>query len=102
MRVCDRSGSVLRTGPGEIRVKSVTEGYLFSMGSYPLSGHQRLALRCELVGGITQLIGTPVADALAKAMLSVQQYLCRAARGIRGGIHMSAEIHRKVVAEAVA
>jgi hypothetical protein len=51
VRVYDRSGSVLRTGPGEIRVKSVNGGYLFSTGSYPLSGHQKPALRCELLGG---------------------------------------------------
>jgi hypothetical protein len=53
-------------------------------------------------GVASQLIGTPVADAPAKAGLSVQQHPYRAVRGIRGGIHRSAEIHRKVVAEVVA
>ena len=63
---------VLRTGPGEIGVKSVNGGYLFSTGSYLLSSHQRLALRCELVGGITSLIGTPVADVLLFVSVCVQ------------------------------
>ncbi|PXF57560.1 MAG: hypothetical protein C4B59_14935 [Candidatus Methanogaster sp.] len=64
---------VLRTGHGdEIRVKSMNGVYLFSTGSYPSSSHQRLALRCELVDGITSLIGTPVADVLLFVSVCVQ------------------------------
>ncbi len=43
----------------------------------------------------SQLISTLVVDAPDKAGLSVQQYPCRAVRGIRGGIHRLAEIHKK-------
>ncbi|MEA1944845.1 MAG: DUF166 family protein [Euryarchaeota archaeon] len=50
----------------------------------------------------SQLIGTPIADAPAKAGLLVQQYPCRAVRGTRGGIHRSAAIHKKAVEAALA
>ncbi|MHC1575180.1 MAG: DUF166 domain-containing protein [Candidatus Methanogasteraceae archaeon] len=50
----------------------------------------------------SQLIGTPVADAPGRAGLLVQQYPCRAVRGTRGGIHRSAELHKKAVEEALA
>ena len=50
----------------------------------------------------SQLAGTPVADAPARAGLLVQQYPCRAVRGTRGGIHRSAAIHKKAVEDALA
>ncbi len=50
----------------------------------------------------SQLPGTPVADAPAKARLLAGQYLCRALRGTRCGIHRSAEIHKKAVEAALA
>ena len=50
----------------------------------------------------SQLVGTPVADAPSKAGLLVQQYPCRAVRGTRGGIHRSAEIHKKAFEAALA
>jgi len=50
----------------------------------------------------SQLVGTPVAEAPSKAGLLVQQYPCRAVRGTRGGIHRSAEIHKKAVLAALA
>ncbi len=49
----------------------------------------------------SQLPGTPVADAPAKAGLLTGQYPCRAVRGTRGGIHRSAEIHKKAVEAAL-
>ena len=48
------------------------------------------------------MIGTPVADAPDKTGLSVWWYPYRAVSGIRGGIHRSAEIHKKTVEGAVA
>ena len=48
------------------------------------------------------MIGTLVVDAPDNAGFSVQKYPCRAVRGIRGGIHRSAEIHKKAVVDAVA
>ena len=77
-------------------MKSVTGGYLFSTD--PL----RCCKVAPVFGVASQLISTTVADAPDKAGLSAQQYPCRAVRGIRGGIHRSAEIHRKVVMAAVA
>ena len=50
----------------------------------------------------SQLPGTPVADAPAKAGLLAGQYPCRAVRGTRGGIHRSSEIHKKAVEAALA
>jgi len=50
----------------------------------------------------SQLVGTPVADAPARAGLLVQQYPCRAVRGTRAGIHRSAELHKKAVEAALA
>ncbi len=49
----------------------------------------------------SQLPGTPVAEAPAKAGLLAGQYPCRAVRGTRGGIHRSAEIHKKAVEAAL-
>ncbi len=43
------------------------------------------------------LAGTDVEDAPSKAGLIVQQYPCRAVRGIRGGIHKAAELHKKAL-----
>ena len=40
------------------------------------------------------LIGVSVDDAPAKAGLLVQQYPCRAQRGMKGGIHKAAELHK--------
>jgi len=49
----------------------------------------------------THVIGTPVEDAPARAGLLIQQYPCRAVRGQEGGIHKSAEIHKKAMEEAL-
>ncbi len=43
------------------------------------------------------LTGTGMEDAPSKAGLIVQQYPCRAVRGIRGGIHKAAELHKKAL-----
>ncbi len=43
------------------------------------------------------LIGTGIEDAPARAGLLVQQYPCRAVRGIKGGIHKAGELHKKAV-----
>ena len=48
-----------------------------------------------------ELIGTQIEDAPAKAGLLIQQYPCRAVRGTLGGIHESAEIHKKAVTAAI-
>ncbi|MBN2110037.1 MAG: DUF166 domain-containing protein [Methanosarcinaceae archaeon] len=48
-----------------------------------------------------KLIGTKVEDAPARAGLLIQQYPCRAVRGTLGGIHKSAEIHKKTVEKAI-
>jgi hypothetical protein len=47
------------------------------------------------------LVGTGKKDAPARAGLLMQQYPCRALRGIRGGIHRAAEIHKKAVETAL-
>lgn len=47
------------------------------------------------------LLGLDMKDAPARAGLLVQQYPCRAQRGIRGGIHKAAEIHKKTVEKAL-
>jgi len=49
-----------------------------------------------------KLIGMPVSDAPARAELLIQQYPCRAVRGNTGGIHESAQIHKKEVERALA
>ncbi len=49
----------------------------------------------------TKIIGIPVEDAPAKAGLLIQQYPCRAVRGQEGGIHKSAEIHKKAMEDAL-
>jgi hypothetical protein len=43
------------------------------------------------------LAGASIKDAPAKAGLLVQQYPCRALRGIKGGIHKAGELHKKAV-----
>lgn len=48
-----------------------------------------------------KLIGIPVNDAPARAGLLIQQYPCRAVRGKLGGIHESAQIHKKAVEQAL-
>ncbi|MDD5474646.1 MAG: DUF166 domain-containing protein [Candidatus Methanoperedens sp.] len=48
------------------------------------------------------LVGTSVEDAPGKAGLLVQQYPCRALRGIKGGIHKAAKLHKKAVENALA
>ncbi|MDK2893032.1 DUF166 domain-containing protein [Methanohalophilus sp.] len=49
----------------------------------------------------SNIIGTPVKDAPARAGLLIQQYPCRAVRGQEGGIHKSAEIHKKEMEAAL-
>lgn len=48
------------------------------------------------------LVGVSVKDAPGKAGLLVQQYPCRAVRGIKGGIHKAGELHKKAVENALA
>jgi hypothetical protein len=43
------------------------------------------------------LVGAGIKDAPAKAGLLVQQYPCRAVRGVKGGIHKAGELHKKAV-----
>lgn len=47
------------------------------------------------------LVGTGVHEAPAKAGLLVQRYPCRAVRGIKGGIHKAAELHKRAVENAL-
>lgn len=47
------------------------------------------------------LAGVSEKDAPAKAGLLVQQYPCRALRGISGGIHKAAELHKRAVEETL-
>jgi len=46
------------------------------------------------------LSGVKLEEAPAKAGLLVQQYPCRAQRGIRGGIHKAAELHKRAIETA--
>lgn len=48
------------------------------------------------------LAGASIKDAPGKAGLIVQQYPCRAVRGIKGGIHKAGELHKKAVENALA
>lgn len=48
-----------------------------------------------------KLIGTNVEDAPSYAGLLIQQYPCRAVRGNKGGIHESAELHKKAVEKSL-
>ncbi|MEA3293710.1 MAG: DUF166 domain-containing protein [Euryarchaeota archaeon] len=48
-----------------------------------------------------QLKGVLVDEAPAKAGLLIQQYPCRAIRGTLGGIHRSAQLHKKAVEDAI-
>ena len=47
------------------------------------------------------LVGTSITDAPGRAGLLVQQYPCRALRGIKGGIHKAAQLHKKAVETAL-
>jgi hypothetical protein len=47
------------------------------------------------------IVGTPIADASSRAGLIIQQYPCRAVRGRDGGIHKSAEVHKKAMEQAL-
>ncbi|MCX9013577.1 MAG: DUF166 domain-containing protein [Candidatus Methanoperedens sp.] len=47
------------------------------------------------------LAGIKLEDAPAKAGLLIQQYPCRAVRGIKGGIHKAAELHKRAVENAL-
>ncbi len=47
------------------------------------------------------IVGIKAEEAPAKAGLLVQQYPCRALRGIKGGIHKAAELHKKAVEKAL-
>ncbi|MBU3967029.1 MAG: DUF166 domain-containing protein [Euryarchaeota archaeon] len=47
------------------------------------------------------LVGSDVKDAPARAGLLVQQYPCRAQRGIKGGIHKAAQLHKNAVEKAL-
>ena len=47
------------------------------------------------------LVGIGAKDAPVRAGLLVQQYPCRALRGIKGGIHKAAELHKKAVETAL-
>ncbi len=47
------------------------------------------------------LAGARIKDAPAKAGLLVQQYPCRALRGIKGGIHKAAQLHKRAVEKAL-
>jgi hypothetical protein len=62
-------------------------------------------IRCAPCGSTqhmaTGLIGESVKDAPLHAGLLVQQYPCRAVRGIRGGIHKAAELHKKAVEKSL-
>ncbi len=75
---------------GEIRVKSVPWGLSVQHGVISAVRVIRGSPCGASLWAALQLIDTPVADAPAKAGLSVQQYPCRAVRGIRGGIHKKA------------
>ncbi len=47
------------------------------------------------------LVGIKIQDAPARAGLLVQQYPCRALRGIKGGIHKAAQFHKEAVESAI-
>ncbi len=47
------------------------------------------------------LVGASTQDAPGRAGLLVQQYPCRAVRGIKGGIHKAGELHKKAVEMAL-
>ncbi len=47
------------------------------------------------------IVGINKEEAPSRAGLLVQQYPCRALRGIRGGIHKAAELHKKAVEKAL-
>lgn len=48
-----------------------------------------------------KLVSTNIEDAPSYAGLLIQQYPCRAVRGNKGGIHESAELHKKAVERAL-
>lgn len=47
------------------------------------------------------ILGASIEEAPSKAGLLVQTYPCRASRGIRGGIHLAADVHKRAVEEAL-
>jgi hypothetical protein len=47
------------------------------------------------------LLGSKADEAPAKGGLLVQQYPCRALRGIKGGIHKAAKLHKEAVEKAL-
>lgn len=47
------------------------------------------------------LLGVPVREAPSRAGLSVQHYPCRAERGTKKGIHISARLHKKAIEDAI-
>lgn len=47
------------------------------------------------------LSGVNIEDAPAKAGLLVQQYPCRAQRGIRSGIHKAAQLHKRAIETSI-
>jgi hypothetical protein len=47
------------------------------------------------------LIGKSIDDAPAYAGLLVQHYPCRAVRGMKGGIHKAAQLHKNAVEKAL-
>ncbi len=47
------------------------------------------------------LPGTPLEEAPARAGLLIQQYPCRAQRGTKQGIHLSASLHKEAVEKAL-
>jgi len=48
-----------------------------------------------------ELTGINIKDAPAKAGLLIQQYPCRAQRGIKGGIHKAAKLHKESIERAL-
>ncbi|MDY6958079.1 MAG: DUF166 family protein [Halobacteriota archaeon] len=48
-----------------------------------------------------ELVGIDVDEAAAKAGLLTQIYPCRASRGLKGNIHVSAEIHKKAIEDSL-
>jgi hypothetical protein len=47
------------------------------------------------------ILGASIEEAPSKAGLLVQMYPCRASRGVRGGIHLAADLHKRAVEEAL-
>jgi hypothetical protein len=81
---------------GRPRVKITTKGGIIShvevVRGAPCGSTWHMAKALE---------GTSAKDAPARAGLLVQQYPCRALRGIKGGIHKAAELHKEAVEKAL-